>query len=269
MKDRPKLSVRPALGLSIEEKLRASVNPAVKKHWDKKIQGGIVPTETKLKGPIDWGFHETEIQRLAQFEATQAARVMEEITQHEGDSSEMEVHYFGIGLGHGLRRVTAIANLQGLNLTAYDVSTTACDTAREVFEDLQRLHWTGRTNEVFEADIEFACDEEFMSPNKARLIVAPRVLDILDKQDNEQPRKMQRTCLRMGKLLSFLKILLIHPDVNGNEQAVWGDTTPHSLLEVAHFLQTGLGAEIAIRPLGTIDFHRHIYTAAVVEKLLL
>jgi hypothetical protein len=77
---------------------------------------------------------------------------------------------------------------------------------------------------------------------------------------------MARTATRIGALLRFLKVLVIHPEPAGNEQAIWQDTTVSPLEDLVKLMEVGLGAPVELRRLGTTDFHGHIYTAALLQK---
>ena len=254
----------------LEQELAGSVDFQVRKHWDRKILEGIVPTEIKDRGPVDSAKHSSEIEKLARFEAD----VIDKLFTKEwgidlSDPAIRELHYFGIGTGRALHEVVEIANCARHEIVAYDTSKIACDYGKQVF----RAHRSGLNNRVFLADIEFACRKKYISKDKATKLIASRVLHVLDKEDpywEREPRrarKTARTARKIGRLLSFLEVMLIHPCPEDNPNAIWGDTTPHRLEEIAEDMEDGLKGKVQLLKLGTVSFYSHVYTAALIKRV--
>ena len=273
----PSLLQMPELKLSLEEELAYSVDPDTKDHWDRKILGGVVPTEVSLKGPVDEEKHRGEVVRLASFQIEIVRKLFDGEWSKENPLESFD--YFGLGEAKDLREITIAANQKGVRVVGFDTSSVACDNANMVFEEVKKERDLGFDNVAMLADIEFACQKRFIFPSRSKRsgcgggkMLLSRILDVLDKQDKRwerkpiRGRKMARTARKIGKLLPFLEVLIIHPALDDNLDAIWGDTTPYHLETVVGFMQEGLGSRVELKRLGKIEFHKHIYTAALIRQ---
>ncbi len=250
--------------LTLWEELAYSVNREVEDHWDNKIKKGIIPTHVLQQGQFNSARHQVEMYRLATGEADAVKKALN-FRKFYGDALPKDLRYFGIGTGQALEMILPIANQQKMGVIAYDASQVGCDIGRSIID--QQAH-NALGNDVYRADINFACRKKYIPSESARLLVASRVLSVLDKQEPhdlkpKHQRKMARTARRIGKLLSFLDALLIHPQPEDNPGVIWGDTTPDSLGLIAEFMAEGLGNKVEFRILGKIKFYMHTYTAAL------
>jgi hypothetical protein len=262
--------------VELEKELRSSVNPSIAEHWDRKIKNGIVPTETLLKSPsgVDRNYHAREVKRLIRFKLDMFARVLGFLRQNWGiqELHGKQLHYIGIGTAQAFKQIVSVANNNRLEVWGYDISKVSCNKGRRALDALERKTPSPFTNHVFQADIEYACVERFMTPSRARLLFIPRVLDVLDNVAEDR-EKMKRTASKIGRLLRFLNVLIIHPCPEGNEKAVFRDTALYSLQLVTKHMQQGLtesgaGGKVEAGRIGLIDFHNHLYTAAFIQRRL-
>ena len=241
----------------LETALRQSVDPKVQRHWDYKIADGLTPAQLALEGRA---VNKENFQELINLEVEGFTLAL---SRWGSNASGAEVHYFGIGLGLALEEIARLANQAGMNVIAYDSSLVGCSNGKEVF---WKLGWEG--NRVYQADIEFACRRQFISPQRARIIVASRVLDVLDKVSGD-PGKMKRTLRRMGKLMRYLKALIIHPEPQGNEGVVWHDPIPSPLEHVAELASHGLPRKersmVKLTRLGYSNFVGYRYSGGLLE----
>lgn len=212
----------------LEQELLASVDPKVQLHWDYKIAEGLTLTQVRLEGGR---VNPADFQELVDLEVAGFTLFLSRLGR---EAVGTEVHYFGIGLGVALKRIAMLANQAGMDVVAYDSSLVGCSNGKEVFFQL-----AGEGNRVYQADIEFACRRKFISPARARVLVASRTLDVLDNV-SQDPGKMRRTLRRIGKLMRYVKVLIIHPEPRGNEGKVWYDSTPSPLETVAELAGYGL-----------------------------
>ncbi len=253
----PKMVLNLQLGLDIAQILRSNINPSERKHWDKKIREGIIPTEATGQ-KIDPDAHQHEVQRRTTFEV----RKVTEVLAFCQDLQHKLVHYIGIGTADALPGVLNAVNKRGADLIAYDISRVGYENGQKVINSIDSFC----TNLCYQADIEFVCDPKFIDPDCSALLIVPRVLDVLDNVSGDK-HKMERTAKRLGRLLEFLQgVLLIHPCPEGNEHAVFRDTTLYSLEQVLDYMEQGLGSKLRLSRLGTVEFYRHIYTAAFIRK---
>lgn len=253
--------------------LASSVGVDVESHWSNKVRAGIVPTEVSQNGGADPEKHAEEMNRLAEFE-THAVGSLFQGDPIDAAAHQLELHYFGIGTGQAFKKVVTTANSSGYIVVGYDAALASCANGKRVLHEVEiQKENHGLENLVFQADIEFACQPPYIDPRHARKLVVPRVLDVTDKQDPDwthrakRQRKLPRTARRIGKLLHFLEdILIIHPCANDNPKAIWGDTTPYTLISVVEYVKEGFKGELKWKSLGTVDFHGHIYTAILIQK---
>ncbi len=241
----------------LEQELRASVDPKVQLHWDYKIGDGLTPAQLALEGRA---VNRKDFQELIDLEVRGFKLVLSRLGSN---ALGAEAHYFGIGLGLGLEEITRLANQAGMSVIAYDSSLVGCSNGKEVF---WKLGWEG--NRVYQADIEFACRRQFLTPQRARVLIASRVLDVLDNVSGDSG-KMGRTLRRMGKLLRYLKIQLIHPEPQGNEGKVWHDPTPSPLEHVAELAGHGLPRKergmVKLTRFGYATFVGYRYSGGLLE----
>ena len=244
---------------TLKEELAESINPDVQDHWEKKISAGIVPTEVKKQVQVNPALHLEEMERLASFEVRVVQGLYDSQWKPGGRNTPGQLHYFGIGTGVALSRVRKIANENGDEVVAYDVCDAGYRAGLEAFRGPPSVG-----NRVLLADIEVACQRRYIKPSKASKLVACRVLDVLDTQERG---KMARTARGIGKLTSFLDVLIMHPCSLDNPNAVWGDTTPHTLAEVLGHVQRGRGVAhpLDATELGKQTFHGHVYTMVLIQ----
>ena len=258
----------------LEMELALSVNSNVADHWDQKILSGIVPTEVKNQGEVNSAKHAMEMTRLAEFEADVVTKLLDKEWKTPAFGPAEVIHYFGIGTGEALEKVSAVANQQNNDVMAYDISFVGYDNGRKLFEK-QRNASNKSNNMAFLADIEFVCNK-FIHSGRSNKLIAGRVLDVLDNQEvgwkrkTKNWRKTARTSRKIGKLLEFLDVLLIHPRPEDNPHAVWGDSTPHTLEEITEYMEEGLmqrvfGGKVQFTLLGNHQFYNHIYTATLIR----
>jgi hypothetical protein len=267
-----KLSLEVSVGLlqMLRQELAQSVDPRVLAHWNRKISGGIVPTETLIKGEVDWAEHDEALSKLAQFEVD----VVLSLCQNQwkpANSKELAkvkmVHYVGVGNAEALLRVADVLLVLNHVITAYDTSEVGVKNAEAA---LEKVFGKGKSL-VFLADILSACQNKYISPKKGSKLILPRILDVLDTQELgwqeklPRDRKMARTARRIGSLRPFLDVLLIHPCPEDNPGAIWGDTTPHALEEIKGYMEEGSRCELEFKKLGTHSFHGHVYTAVLIR----
>ncbi len=242
----------------LEQELRASVDPKVQLHWDYKITDGLTPAQVNLEGGTA---RPSDFQELVDLEVAGFTLLLSRL----GDNARgSEVHYFGIGLGLALKKVTVLANQAGMDVIAYDSSLVGCSNGKEVFF---QLGWEG--NRVLQADIEFACRRKFISPKRARVLMASRTLDVLDNVAQD-PGKMRRTLHRIGKLMRFVKVIIIHPEPGGgNEGKVWHDPIPSPLETVAELAGCGLPrkerGKVKLTRFGYANFLGYRYSGGLLE----
>jgi hypothetical protein len=251
------------------------VNSQVARHWDNKIARGLIPSEALLQGNVDSELHDNEYQRLVDFEAFHVAKILNNMAGNECLRYK-QLHYFGVGLSLALKEVTILANSKGMQVVAYDVSRLGNSNATAVFQELEPSPDLPFSNVSYQADITFACQDRFIDPAYTRLIVAPRILDVIapgksmsctDAQTKAaKERKLRKTATRLGAMLDFLKVFLIHPCPEGNENAVFKDTTLYPLSLISGCMETGLGAQVRMSILGRVEFYRHLYTGVLFEK---
>lgn len=255
--------------ITMRQILENSVKSRVGEYWDRKITEGIIPTEVKQQGFVDMGKHNQEMEALTGFEVYTVSRLFRCLWGSQSDEEIKELHYFGIGEGKALEDIVPIANFFGHRVVAYDVSSVACDNGVRAFmkETIP--------GSIHSADIEIACGTRFIPKTGSIKIIASRVLGVLDKQEknwekkHSSKRKMARTARKIGKLVSSsAECLLIHACPEDNPNAVWGDTTSHSLEEILGYMQEGSGEVIRLRMTryGSVRFHSHIYTAVLVHR---
>lgn len=293
--------------VSLEQELGQHIDPRIERHWENKTLAGIIPTEALRQGLPEEEIrqrHKQETRHLVEFQVGTIIPVIQALpeTANEMHNKRFElIHYFGVGTKEAvevLEEVVKTANDLGKEIVVYDVCKAGCANATDVVKKLKRKRPASRivSNRVLKADIEYVCDERFISPGGSVLIIAARVLDVLDNEEEAvhnsvrrnifanrpwadqnygmrqwtikyfEGKKMARTAEKMGKLLKFLKVYLLHPEPVGNERAIWGDTTPSHLEVVAEFMSRGLESEVCFRRLGTMNFWGHIYTAALFER---
>jgi len=260
--DRTAASLSTSVHLTLEQELLHSVVPSVEDHWNAKVLSGIIPTEVKQKGSVDLAIHVEALIRLAHFEAENVERILPSL----GSLTGKKVHYGGIGTALALKLVTTICNKNGAEVVAYDTSSVACENGLRIFSEVEYELSEPHVNTVFLADIEFACEERYLDPSTSRLLVLPRILDVLNNVSKD-PEKMARTAIRIGKMLEYLDVLVLHPEPEGNESAVFEDTTVSSLDVLAQYMAIGLGKPVELHRLAMTDHHGHIYTAAHLRKL--
>ena len=251
----------------LECELSSSVIEEVRQHWQEKISNGIVLTEVKNRGTVDFSEHMREMHSLARFEGDVVDNLFKGRWKPKaGGDKVSELHYFGIGLGTGLAQVVPVANRARHEIVAYDTCQIGCDNGAKVFAQQNSKY----KNRVLLADIHFACKRRYIRPGKASKLIVPRVLDVLDTQDPDREkklpreRKMAKTARRIGELLRHLEVLLIHPCKEDNLNAVCGDCTLHSLSEVLEYMEEGRKGKLDAQVLGTTSFFGHIYTAVVI-----
>ncbi len=264
----PKQSQKLELGLDLTQELENSVIPEVEHHWDLKNNEGIIPAEIKKRGNFNKEVHDEESAKLAEFELKVTAKLCATEWKKKPGDRGTKVHYFGVGTGEALKRVTPVLNHAGYEIVAYDTSKVACANAARVFEEFGSL-----PNKIFHADICYACDERFITREIGCKIIIPRVLNVLDTQGADWKgterrfRKMERTLWRLGPLMSYAELLIIHPCARDNQNVIWGDTTPHTFEEIKECLERTLNARIDLVKLGSMTFHGHVvYTAATLKK---
>lgn len=251
----------------LEYELSQSVEGEVERHWDKKIREGIVPTEVKLKGRVDLDYHAKQVEKFAEFEAGIVSELFPNIWKPADFNNPAQIHYFGIGTGAGLAEVAPIANKNGHEIVAYDTCSAGYTNGIDIFAKLK----SPVQNSVFLADICFACQSRYIPPDNSPKLMASRVLDILDSQEvnwKKKPphkRKLARTARRIGKM-PYLDVLLIHPCPEDNPDAIWGDTTLHTLEEIVGYMKEGSSGDRNVKRLGTHSFHGHIYTAVLIQS---
>lgn len=205
--------------------------------------------------------------RLAQFEIQTVQDLFGNEWGKATDTDRPELHYFGVGTGVALKGVANIANANSHKVVAYETCSIGYLNAEEALE-----RKTGEVNAVRHADMCFACKRRYIRPDRARKLIASRVLDVLDTQENgyeKKPthlRKTPRTAKRLGRLLRFLDVLLIHPCKDDNPHAIWGDSTPYSIEEIAEYMRAGLRSSPRVEKLGKISFHGNIYTAVLFKR---
>ncbi len=244
--------------LDMRQELLAGIKPRLRRvayHWNQKIIDGLVPREIALKGNIDFLEHYRQNEALAAFET----RMFQKLLAMSWPRKPEIVYYFGIGTAGALKRVAGIANLADMEVIAYDISEVAVTAAAEEFEKLVYA-----ANASYQTDIEFACQERYVDPARPGFILLPRILDVLDNvaQDSE---KMRRTAIRIGQLLGSLSVLIIHPEPEGNESAMFQDTTLYPLELVAAYIEQGAKRPVTLTRLDTIRYHGHLYTAALIQ----
>src|SRR3989344_7766343 len=162
----PSLLQMPELKLSLEEELAYSVDPDTKDHWDRKILGGVVPTEVSLKGPVDEEKHRGEGVRLASFQIEIVRKLVDGEWSKENPLESFD--YFGLGEAKDLREIPIAANQKGVRVVGFDTSSVACDNANMVFEEVKKERDLGFDNVAMLADIEFACQKRFIFPSRSK-----------------------------------------------------------------------------------------------------
>lgn len=248
-----------ALWQALAEELHRKINPDVADHWERKILEGIVPTEVKRRGLVDMDHHNREAEKLVNLEANTVLRLYENQWKPAPNNRGTEIHYFGIGTGRALARVARIANIHGDHVIAYDVCPAGYNAGNDAFRDSPK----GTQNRVLFGDILNACKIKYIRPGWASKIIASRVLDVLDRQEWG---KMERTARRLGRLSSFVDILIMYPCPEDNLNAIWGDTTPHPLEEVVGYMQEGRGdRKLEVTKEGSERFHGHVYTEILIR----
>jgi hypothetical protein len=251
----------------LEYELSQSVIEEVEAHWDKKIREGIIPTEVRLKGNVDLDFHARVMDSFAEFEAQIVSELLQTKWKPADPMRPAQIHYFGIGTGAGLAKVTPIANQNGHQVVAYDTCSAGYTNGIDIFASLG----SPLQNTVFMADMCFACQRRYIKPENSPKLIASRVLDILDSQEvnwKKKPRrkrKMARTARRIGRM-PYVDALIIHPCPEDNPHAIWGDTTLHTLEEIVDYMREGHCRNLDVTRLGRHDFHGHIYTAALIQQ---
>lgn len=264
-------SVSLTLADRLRQELELSVNERVSLKWNDKIQEGIVPTEVKKRGEVNKIVHAEEMERLDAFVAGTVSHCLKERWKHAVRKNPKFIHFFGVGTGGAIERAARSANLYGYGLRAYDTCDEGCKNAERAFCMITQSPDRTWENEVFRADIEFACDRRFIQPENSTAIVIPRVLDILDKQEvgwtrtRVKKRKMPRVARKLGDLVTFVDVLLVHPCPEDNVGVVWGDTTPHKLDLVLEYMEEGAQRKIHGKKLGKVLHHGHTYTAVLVH----
>jgi hypothetical protein len=268
------------LGLTIGQKLRASVSSSVAHHWNDKIFLELVPTEVLLKAmrygvPVDLVKHHAELQKIADFELQSAACVLEAMSRSR-DLKFTTLHYIGIGLALAFKKIVLMANAKDVAVTGYDASTKGCDNGRAVIEEVEQE--TGlRINHVYKGDMGRVCHPDIIDPTTLSVIMASRTWDVVnvmrsrarteERKRLEKRRKACRVARQIGGLLRFnASALLIHPCFEDNRDAVFCDTTPYPLELLIACVQRGLGAKLSVAVLGKVDFHGHLYTAVEFKK---
>ncbi len=262
---RGELSLTPEPTLDLALKVRSDIRD----YWNAKIMDRIVPTEVKRLGPVDMEAHESALRKLA----VEQAGLIEMLFAGPWKAKEadpiFELHYFGVGTGEALKLIAKIANRNKHTVVAWDTSDVGYANAAVIFDKLR----SPLPNMIYLADIEDACNLQFLRPERARKLVIARVLDVLDKEDEGwekipyHERKMARTAREIGAMLTYLEVFLLHPSLEDNLGAIWGDTTPHPLEEVVGFMQEGCEVQIEATKLGKIDHYGHIYTAVRIAKV--
>ncbi len=269
---KPKLALVPRdnledeLNLDPRQNLELLVNKEAREHWNQKIMEGIIPAEVKAEAQrkgvsVDKEKLRTEYQKLAMFEGLMVEVLFRDYKKTEKGSPPSELHYFGVGSGHALEFVTPIANKANHVVIAYDTSDEGYNNALRVFDRTGTL-----PNTAYLADIEDACGVEYIEPDKAGVLVASRVLDILDKQEESWQDKHPKNCkaMRVAKKIGahpLLDIVLIHRCPEDNPQALWEDATPHSLKKILWYMRKGARKPLVMDELGRTNFFDQLHKA--------
>lgn len=251
----------------VELELQTSIAPEVAEHWDKKIAGGIIPTEIIRKGQADPLVHRQEMEKLVRLETESVSAVFDDLWEEARGKGRTlqgrEVHYVGIGTGEGLKIVSKIANDFLMEVIAYDISTVACENARKVFAKIAKTRRKKNEvpvkNSVLQGDIETICQPHVIT-RQATLLVLPNVLDVLNVAAKD-PQKAQRTIQRIGALLEYLHVLAIFRRPEDNPNAIWGDTEPITDMQITHWMKEGLEGKVWANMLGTREAHGHTHVA--------
>jgi hypothetical protein len=244
--------------------LARSVDSKVRIHWDKKIAEGLILANEE-RNPER---HAADMARFAEFEVQVIAALFRNEWRLLEPTRSRKLHYFGVGTGEAFERVVAIANASHYAVTAYDVSVVAVDKAEECFNKNRAR----QRNEAFWADIYVACQTKYIRPKEGTRIILTRVLDVLDSQEVDwerkplEKRKTPETARRIGKLLSFAEVLLVHALPEENLDVLRGDSAPYTMEQICAYMEEGLGSEIETLYKEKVDCFGYRYTAVLIKR---